>query len=120
MKLEIDEVAIGKAINASATAAMAAALGGHDMHRAVAQIVTEDVARGAIADAVKQAVAQVDRSALVTALAAELQRATTRAVVTMLNEGLVDIVCKLRGIGNYGEDVQRRAAVKAELLKAPN
>lgn len=115
MELKVDQEAISKAINDSATKALAQALGGWEMQKAVAEIVTDEVARGAIADAVKLAVQQIDRSALSNALAGELQRATTRAVVTMLNEGLVDIVCKLRGIGIYGDDVKRRAAVKAEL-----
>lgn len=117
MELTIDQDAIAKAINDSATKALTVALGGWEMQKAVAEIVTDEVVRGAIADAVKLAVQQIDRGALANALAAELQRATTRAVVTMLNEGLVDIVCKLRGIGSYGDDIKRRAEVTAELAR---
>ena len=115
MELKIDHDAIAIAINNSVTKALSQALGGWEMQAAVADIVTAEAARGAVADAVRLAVAGIDRQALANALAGELQRATTRAVVTMLNEGLVDIVCKLRGIGSYGDDVKRREAVKAEL-----
>lgn len=115
MELKIDSDAIAQAVNDNATKALAKALGGWEMQQALAEIVTDEVAKGAVAEAVRLAVASIDRSQLANALAGELQRATTRAVVTMLNEGLVDIVCKLRGIGTYGEDVKRRATVKAEL-----
>lgn len=117
MNIELDQTAIAATINAKATQAVQAAFGGYEMQKAVAEIVTTEVAQTVVADAIRQAVASIDKTALTQALAAELQRTTTRAVATMLNEGLVDIVCKLRGIGNYGDDVARRAAVKAELLK---
>lgn len=115
MDIKIDQDAIAFAINTSATKALTQALSGWNMQQAIGEIVSTEVISGAVADAVKLAVAQIDRSALANALAGELQRATTRAVITLLNEGLVDIICKLRGIGAYGEDVKRRAEVKAEV-----
>lgn len=115
MQVQLDTDAIAAAINNSATKALSKAFDGYSMQTAVAEIVTDEVVKGAIADSIKLAVQGLDRAALANALAQELQKAVTKAVVTMLNEGLVDIVCKLRGIGQYGEDVKRREAIKAEL-----
>lgn len=118
MEIKIDQEAILTAINTNATKAVVDALGGWEVQKAMAQVVTTEVAQGAIAEAIRTAVGQIDKSALVNALASELQKATTSAVVVILHEGLVDIVCKLRGIGNYSEDDRRkRAAIKAELFE---
>ena len=118
MEIKIDQEAITAAINANATKAVADALGGWEVQKAVAHVVTTEVAQGAIAEAVTAAVKQIDKSALVNALASELQKATTSAVVAILHEGVVDIVCKLRGIGDYStEDKRKRAAIKAELFQ---
>lgn len=116
MNIEIDQDAIAAAINGSATEALKAALSGFQIQNAMAKIVSQEVATGAIARAINAAVAQVDNDALVACLAAEIQRSVTSAVVMILHEGLVEVVCKLRGIGTYGDDIKRREAVKAELL----
>ena len=72
----------------------------------------------AITAAIKTAVGQIDKGPLANVLAAELQKATTNAIVEILHEGVVDIVCKLCGIGDYRtEDVRKRAAIKAELFE---
>ena len=118
MEIKIDQEAILTAINTNATKAIADALGGWEVQKAVAHVVTTEVAQGAIADAIRTAAGKIDKSELANVLASELQKATTSAVVVILHEGLVDIVCKLRGIGNYTEDDRRkRAAIKAELFK---
>ena len=119
MEIKIDQEAILTAINTNATKAVADALGGWEVQKAVAQVVTAEVAQGAIAEAIRTAVGKIDKSALANALASELQKATTSAVVAILHEGVLDIVCKLRGIGGYSaEDGRKRAAIKAELFKA--
>lgn len=117
MELKIDQEAIAKAINDNATKAVASALSGWEVQKTVADAITTEVAQGAVADAIRAAVGKIDRNELVNTLASEIQKAVTRAVISILNEGLVDIVCKLRGIGNYTEDDRRkRAAIGAELL----
>ena len=55
MELKIDSDAIAKAVNDSATKALTQALGGWEMQKAVAEIVTTEVAKGAVADAVEGA-----------------------------------------------------------------
>ena len=118
MEIKIDQEAILTAINTNATKAVTNALSGWEVQKAVAHVVTTEVAQGAIADAIRTVAGKIDKSALANALASELQKAATSAVVVILHEGLVDIVCKLRGIGNYTEDDRRkRAAIKAELFK---
>ena len=118
MEIKIDQEAIAAAINANATKALADALGGWEVQKAVAHVVTAEVVQGTIGEAIRTATGKIDKSALANALATELQKATTSAVVEILHEGVVDIVCKLRGIGDYtAEDGRKRAAIKAELFK---
>lgn len=117
LTIPIDQDAVQAAITATATKAMTEALGGYQMQAAVAKIVTEEMASGAVAQAIRTAVAQVDTEALTRSIAVELERAAASAVTTILREGVVDIVCKLRGIGSYGDDIKRRAEVRAELLR---
>lgn len=115
MQINLDSDAIAKAVNETATKAVSDAFGTYPMREAVAKIITDEVASTVLADAVKSAVATMDKEALTQTLAVELQKAVTNTVTVILTEGLVDIVCKLRSIGSYGEDIPKRAAVRAEI-----
>ena len=115
MQINLDSAAIAKTVNETATKAVSDAFGTYTMREAVAKIITDEVASTVLAEAVKKAIAGMDKEALTQTLAAELQRAVTSTVTVILTEGLVDIVCKLRAIGSYGEDIPRREAVRAEI-----
>jgi hypothetical protein len=119
MELKIDQQLIADAINKTASKALESSLCGYEVQVAIASVVTREVAEGAIAEAIKQAVQQVDTAALTQALAVELQRATVRATVAILQDGLMTTICKLRGIGDYStEDKEARAKLRAELFSA--
>ncbi len=117
MEITIDQDKITEAINQTATKAVQDSLGSYNVQRAIAEVVTTEVAEGAIAEAIRQAVKQMDTNKLTQHLAAELQRHTVRAVVNVLQEGLLQTVCKLRGIGDYNDsDKKERARLKVELF----
>lgn len=117
MEIKIDPGTIADAMNRSATKALETSLAGYEVQKAIASVVTREVAEGAIAEAIRQAVKQVDVAALTQALAEELQRATLRATVAMLQEGVLSTVCKLRGLGDYSpEDRAARAQLKQQLF----
>lgn len=116
MEIQIDEAAIRDSITGSATKAVTTALDGWETQQAIGRIVSATVAEGAIGKAIQEAIARVDHGALVAMLAAEVQRATTRAVVSIIEEGVVDILCKLRNVGTYStEDKRAREAIRAEV-----
>jgi len=118
MEIRINQTQIEEAINNAATKAIAESLGGYHVVRSIADVVSSEVAAGAIAEAIRQAVAQIDNAALVKALATEIQRATTRAVVGILHEGLVTVICRLRNIGDYStDDKAEREKILAEIRR---
>ena len=118
MNIELNPASIQTAINDSVAKAVANALGSYDVTKAIGTTVTASVVDGAIADALRQAVASVDTGSLVSSLAAEIQKATTSAVVLMLREGIVTVVARMRGlsIDTYGEGPKNRAKLMAELF----
>lgn len=49
----------------------------------------------------------MDKSSLILTLSSEIQKATTSAVIHIVQEGLLSVVCKLRGISDYGVESKR-------------
>ena len=118
MEINIDQDKISEAINQTASKAVADALQGYSIHRAISEVVTTEVAEGAIAEAIRQAVKKMDTAKLTQHLASELQRHTIKAVVNIMQEGMLQAVCKLRGIGDYSDaDKKERARLKIELFQ---
>ena len=117
MQINLDQDKINAAIDQTASKAVEDALKGFAIQQAIADVVSKEVATGAIAQAIRQAVQQMDTVKLTQHLSAELQRHTTRAVTHILQEGLLQAVCRLRGIGDYSENDRReRLKLKTELF----
>lgn len=118
MEIYIDQDKISEAINQTASKAVEDALKGYSIHRAISEVVTTEVAEGAIAEAIRHAVKKMDTAKLTQHLASELQRHTIKAVVNIMQEGMLQTVCKLRGIGDYSDaDKKERARLKIELFQ---
>jgi len=117
MQIEIDPKMITEALDKAASEALRESLSGYKVQEAISSVITAEIAEGAISKAIKQAAKQVDIAALTQKLAAELQKATVKAAIALLQDGLVATVCKLRGIGEYGaDDKAERAKVRVELF----
>ncbi len=120
MKIELSSDAIQEAISASADNAVANALGGYEVQKAIADVVTKEVAQGAIAEAIRVAVRQLNTESLTQHLAEELQRATVRAATGLLQEAMLQTVCRLRGLGSHGyysdDDKREMSRIRAELF----
>ncbi len=107
MDIRIDDSSIAEAINASVHDAVNAALKGYSVQSAIAQAMAHEITSGAIVQAIKEAVAQVDHQQLVHALAREIQVATTKAAIAILQESMVEAIAKLRGLSTYSEEDKR-------------
>jgi hypothetical protein len=117
MELKLDQEAIRAAVEKTMGAAVERALGGYDVQQAVAKVITEEVASGTIADAIREAVRTLDRNELIHTLAREIARAVTSATVKLTQEGIVHTIGTLRGVQSYGADAQKQyAAIHAELF----
>jgi len=117
MQIKIDQSRIDEAINLSATKAIEAAMKSFSVTSAIGDSVTEEIASGAVSEAIRLAVTQVDTKTLTTHLAEEIQKSVTSVVVTILQEGLLDVVCKIRSIGDYSEsDKKEKERLRVRLF----
>jgi DNA-binding protein YbaB len=119
MKIEIDPQAMELALQDTALAAFKDALGGWEVRQALAKAVSREVMEGIIAQGVRDAVAKMDLSRLSNALAAQMERAATAAVVRLLHDSFVECILRLRGDRSYGDTEEGRkvrAALRAELF----
>ncbi len=120
MKFELNTETIQEAIGSSADKAISSALGGYEVQKAIADVVTKEVAQGAIAEAIRVAVRQLNTESLTQHLAEELQRATVRAATGLLQEAMLQTVCRLRGLGSHGyysdDDKREMSRIRAELF----
>lgn len=118
MELKINEKLIEEKMNLEITKAVADAVSGWKMQSAIADVITSEIAEKTLQEVIRKAVSNIDIDDLVSVLAKEMSRSVVSAVVHILEEGVLDIVCKLRGIGNYSdEDKRERERVKAILFR---
>ena len=118
MDIKIDQKILEESINNSATQAIRSALEGYVVKESIVSAVTNEIAEGAVASAIREAVKKINTETLVQHLAKEIERATTKAVIHILHLGLIETICKLRGIGDYSkEDREERRKLEIELFK---
>ena len=117
MEIKINQEEIAESINKSIGQSIADALTSYDMQKSISHVISKEIAEGAIAEAIRIAASSVDVTVLSISLASEIQKATTKAVMILLQEALLTTVCTLRGIGDYSEvDKKARELLKAELF----
>lgn len=119
MEVKIDHDQLQTAIAESLQRSVDSAVGSFDMSRMIRERLTSQVAEGAIADAMDQAIAKIDTDALTNTLAAEIQRATTSAVVYLIQEAMTTVILQISGKSLYGEEERKeRERVKALIRKS--
>ena len=120
MDISIDSNEIADALQRSASKSIADSLGGYSVQKAIADVVTAEVANGAIGEALRRSVKEIDTEELVQVLASEMQRHICKAVVHILQEGVTSSVYRLRCSGTYSylseEEKENRAHIKHELF----
>lgn len=120
MNVTMDPKQLEESVNKHIGSAVEKALGSYDVQNAVKEVICEEVAVGALREAVQEAVAKMDTDSLSTALAEQIERTATAATVRILREGFVDVVCRLRGVSEYSDEgKRRRKEIAAELAGFP-
>lgn len=114
MQVNLDEEFITNAIDKHINKAVEEALGSYKVQSGVADVLQQSVVSGAIGEALKEAVAQLDQGKIVHVLAGQIVRSMTSAVVHIVNEGLVSIMLDLRKIPDY--DREKRLAEHDKLI----
>ena len=121
MKIEIDQAIIEEAVQETALKAFTDSLSGWEVKTALGKVLNEQIADGleVVGEALRLAMERINLSSLATALAGEMERAATAAVVGILQVAFVETVLRLRGVNLYHQDeatAKARALVKAELF----
>jgi len=116
MDIKLDEDRLEGAINEKIMEAVEKALGGYNVQEAIGDTVKNQIAYGVVNESVERAIGSLNIEGLTKSLAVEIEKATAAAVVTILMEGVVDIVCKIRGLKDFEKDYQqKRDKIRAEL-----
>ncbi len=120
MNLELDSKQIETELNAAANKAITDAFDNYEVTRAIRESVARKVVAGGLAKALEAAVDKIDLESLSDALAKELTRSTTAAVVACVRASTVNSLYQLRHGGSYvNEESKKRylAEIAAEIEK---
>jgi hypothetical protein len=112
MDITIDNEKLQEAINNKISKAVEEALGGYEVKSAVANKITESFAHGVIGEAMDKAIASMDVVALTSSLANEIAKATTRAAIHCLTDGLVKTLLAIRNIPDYEREKYEHARLE--------
>ncbi len=126
MEVKIDNEMLQNAINGTVAKSVGVALGSYDVQTAIGGMIAKEVVEGAIGEAIRMAIDKVNTAALVETLAKEIARSATAATVTILDEAMLETLCRIKGIdtGPYAGDKSRaekerlRAQVGARKLSS--
>jgi hypothetical protein len=108
MKIELDQEKVSEAINIHINKAVEDALKGHSVREAIAQKISAQLADGAVAKAIDNAVSRVDTGKLTQAIAEQIQKTMVSAVAHIVQESFLGIMANMRGFASYeGEEKTR-------------
>jgi|GEM_PF-4004235 len=114
MEIRIDEAMVQEAIDEQTTGAIKSALTGHKLQSAIGDMVEKALVPGVMAQAIESAISKIDLDSLSQSLADEIARSTTKVVQRVIQEALVGITLKIRGIAEFDHEKWNRA--RAELM----
>lgn len=113
MNIKINQELVDQAINQNINDAICKALKSYEIEKAITDRVSNSIASGVIAESVDKAITQMDADALTNALAEQIQRTAIASTVSIIRDGFVDTIMKLRGVSEYDE--AKRAKARAEI-----
>lgn len=117
MRIQLDNEALGEAVKIAVQGAIKSSVEGYEVQKAIEDSVASHLRLDKIADAVEAGMNKVDLFELATVVSAEIAQQMKILVQTTIQEGVVRMVCTLRGVRDYDQDYQAKArAVREELF----
>jgi uncharacterized protein YejL (UPF0352 family) len=117
MEIKLDQKAIEGILTETAANAIKNSLNRWSLQEKLSSFVSENLATNVIAQALEEAAKNIEAGTLAAKLAEEMERAVTKATISLIREGFLSVVCTLRGIGNYGqEDEKKRKQIFREIF----
>ena len=106
MKIELDEIQLAEVVRSTITEGVGNALNSRHVKDQIARTLGNEVATGAVAMAIKQAVGSLDITTLTSTLAQQISRTVTAATVVLLRDSFTDVIARLRGLKDYQKDYE--------------
>jgi len=114
MEIKIPEELVTKALEDAAESAIQSMLRGRNVQDALLRAVSDSMASESIARAVTEAAETIDHTAVTNAIALEMQRCVVAGVAKVIEDAVVEIIAKMRGV--YRDDEKHRT--RAEIQQA--
>jgi hypothetical protein len=112
MEIKLDEELVSSALENAFSRAIDSAMYSRDVHNAIVESVSNGIAADTIGQAVLSAVNSLDKSAITQAIALEMQRCIVAGVVAVVEDAVVDIIAKMRGVYTDAEKKRIRAELQ--------
>jgi hypothetical protein len=114
MEIKISEELLSSALEGAFNRAIESVIQGYDMRAAIIESVSSSIAANAIGQAVADAVKSIDKDSITQAIAHEMQRCIVSGIAFVVEDTVVEIIAKIRGV--YMDDGKKR--IREELKKA--
>jgi len=114
MEIELNEELVSSSIENAFERAIENVMYNRDIHAAMVDAVSSSLAASAIGQAVENAVMSLDKASITQAIALEMQRCIVVGVSKVIDDAVVEIIAKMRGV--YRDDEKQR--IRAELQHA--
>ena len=117
MEIKIDESMMQKTLDDTASQAVQNAMSGFVVRNALEKAVADSVLPGLLSQAIVDAADKIDIDALTEALAKQMSRSITKGVQLVVQDSMVSMILKLRGVPDYDKEklALGRATILAEL-----
>jgi hypothetical protein len=116
MDIKISEESLQEAINLQINNVVIGAIGGYSVQEALSKKIAESFSYGVIADAIDAALKSIDTGHLITSLSFEMAKATTRAAVACMTDGLVETLVSIRKIPSYDDEKLKNARMEIKAM----
>lgn len=114
--IRLDGAALSEALNSKIHEVVVDAVSGYESRKAVTECISRELLHGVVAQALRQALKDVDTSSLAAELAKQIERTATSAVVAVIVDSFAETIATLRGIESYDSDREKKLqGIRAEL-----
>ena len=121
IKVQLNEEIIKNAIDESLEKSVKESMCGYSVVNAISKSIANEALDGVISQSIISAVQNVDKEYIINKLVDEITASVIKVTKRILQEGLVDAICKLRGIGDYlDSDKKLREELRKEIFESVN
>lgn len=114
MEINIDEKEMQNVLNEQAVEGVKAVFKSYSIKSVLEKTISDSVLPALITEAIVNSVSHIDMDKLSQKLAEEIAKATTSAVQAVVQESMIEILVKLKGVPSY--EPEKLARARAEII----